>query len=109
MPVFINRKRAMLNPFIDLLSNIISLINLTLIIWIVLGLLIHFDVVNRHNQLVSRVYSALTRLLEPLLGRIRRVTGRFLPDTGGIDLSPIILILLLHFINSALYSWFYTI
>lgn len=99
----------MLNPFIDLISNIISLINLVLIIWIVLGLLLHFDIVNRTNPLVSRIYSTLTRLLEPMLSRIRRVTSKFMPDLGGIDVSPVILILLLHFVNNALYSWFYTI
>ena len=99
----------MFNPFVDLLSNIISLINLALIIWIILGLLMHFDIVNRGNPLVHRVYTALGRLLEPMLGRIRRVTDKFLPDMGGVDLSPIVLILLLHFIRSALYNWFYTI
>lgn len=99
----------MFNPFIDLMSNIIFLINLALIIWVVLGLLIHFDIVNRYNPLVTRVYSTLGRLLEPMLGRIRRFTSKFLPDLGGIDLSPIILILLLHFIDNALYSWFYRI
>jgi YggT family protein len=99
----------MLNPFIDLISNIIGLINLALIIWIVLGLLMHFDIVNRSNPLVNRIYTTLGRLIEPMLTRIRRVTNKFLPDLGGIDLSPIVLILLLHFINNAMYSWFYTI
>lgn len=99
----------MLNPFIELISNVIFLINLALIIYIVMGLLIHFDILNRGNPLVNRIYSTLARLLEPMLGRIRRVTSKFLPDLGGIDLSPIVLILLLHFINSALYSWFYKI
>jgi YggT family protein len=99
----------MFNPFVDLISNIIFLINLALMIWVVLGLLIHFDIVNRYNPLVTRVYSTLGRLLEPALGRIRRFTRKFLPDLGGVDLSPIILLLLLHFIDSALYSWFYRI
>jgi YggT family protein len=99
----------MFNPFIDLISNVIFLINLALIVWIVLGLLIHFDIVNRSNPLVSRVYSTLSRLIEPLLSRIRRSIGRYLPDLGGIDLSPIVLMLLLHFINNAMYSWFYVI
>jgi YggT family protein len=97
----------MFNPFIDLISSVIFLINLALIIWVVLGLLIHFDIVNRHNPLVNRIYGSLGLLLEPLLRRIRRAMGRFLPDLGGIDLSPIVLILLLHFVNSALYTWFY--
>ncbi|MFZ4541023.1 MAG: YggT family protein [Rickettsiales bacterium] len=100
---------AVLNPFIDLISNIIFLINLALTIWIVLGLLIHFDIVNRHSPIVARVYGTLSRLLEPMLGRIRRALGKFLPDLGGIDLSPIILILLLRFIDSLMYSWFFRI
>ena len=99
----------MLNPFIELISTIIYLINLTLITYIVLGLLIYFDIVNRGQPLVARIYDALTRLIEPMLGRVRRATSKFLPDLGGIDLSPIILMLLLHFVNRAMYSWFYTI
>lgn len=99
----------MLNPFINLLGDIISLINLALIVWVVLGALIYFDVVNRGNPLISRVNEVLTRLLEPMLGRIRRVTSKFLPDLGGIDVSPVILILLLNFLKNALYDWFYHI
>ena len=99
----------MLNPFVDLISNIIGLINLALIIWVILGLLMHFDIVNRSNPLVSRVYGALNRLLDPMLSRIRRYTGKYLPDLGGVDLSPVVLMLLLHFINNAMYSWFFTI
>ncbi len=99
----------MLNPFIDLISNVISLINLALMVWIVLGLLIHFDIVNRSSPIVNTIYTTLSRLIEPLLRRIRRVLGKYLPDLGGIDLSPVILFLLLHFIDNALYSWFYKI
>jgi YggT family protein len=99
----------MLNPFIDLLSNIIYLINLIVIAWLVLSLLVHFDIVNRHQPLVTRLLDALNRLVNPLLRPIRRYTTRYLPDLGGIDLSPLVLLLLLHFINSALYHWFYTI
>jgi YggT family protein len=99
----------MLNPFIDLISNVISLVNWALIIWIVLDLLIHFDVVNRHNPLIFRVHTGLGRLLEPLLRPIRRFLAKLLPALGGIDLSPIVLILLLNFVNNALYSWFYDV
>ncbi len=98
----------MLNPFIHLISNIISLINLALIVWIVLGFLISTDIVNRQNAIVSRIYATLTRLMEPLLAPIRVRMQRWLPNLG-VDLSPVVLILLLHFIDNALYSWFYTI
>lgn len=99
----------MLNPFIDLISNIISLINLGLIIWIILGLLLHFDIVNRSNPLVMRIYTALGRLMDPLLAPIRKHITSRLPDLGGVDLSPIVLVLILHFIDNAMYSWFYRI
>lgn len=99
----------MLNPFIDLISNIIWIIELALYIWVALGLLLHFDIVNRNNPLILRIYTTLGRAIDPMLNRIRSVTSKFLPDLGGIDLSPIILLLLLHFIKSAMYSWFYTI
>lgn len=99
----------MLNPFIDLISNIIFLINLALIGWMLLGLLIHFDIVNRTSPIVATLYSTLGRLIEPLLRRLRRAFGKFLPDLNGVDLSPILLFLLLHFLDNALYSWFYQI
>jgi YggT family protein len=98
----------MLNPIVNLLGNIIYLINLGLLIWVVLGLLMQFDIINRHSPIVQKIYFTLSRLFEPMLRPIRRVLGRFLPDLGGIDLSPLVLILLLMFLNDILYSWFYT-
>lgn len=98
-----------MNPFIRLIGNIISVIDFALIVWVVLGLLIHFDIINRYNPLIQRIYSALGRALEPLLRPIRRFCSKYLPDMGGLDLSPLILFLLLHFLVDALYDWFYTI
>lgn len=99
----------MLNPIIDLIGQIISLINLILIIWLVLDILINLDIVNRHNALIQKVYFTLGKIVEPMLRPIRRLTGKYLPNFGGIDISPVILLLLLGFIKNALYSWFYTI
>lgn len=99
----------MLNPFIDLISNVIFLINWALIIWLVLDLLINFDVVNRYNPLIQRVHTGLGRLIEPLLRPIRRALNKYVPALGGVDISPVILILLLNFLNSALYTWFYNV
>jgi YggT family protein len=99
----------MLNPFINLIGNLIAIINFALFVWIILGLLMHLDIINRTNPLVQRVHFTLQRLFDPMLRPIRKLLGRILPDVGGIDLSPIILILLLHFFNDAIYSWFYAI
>ncbi|MFO0109927.1 MAG: YggT family protein [Alphaproteobacteria bacterium] len=99
----------MLNPFINLVGNLISLINLVLIVWIVMSLLLQFDIINRQNPVIQRIFATLQMLVEPMLRPIRRILAKFLPNLGGIDLSPIALILLLHFLSDALYSWFYTL
>ncbi len=54
-----------------------------------------FNVVNPRNQFVGSVGNALFRLTEPALRPIRR----FMPDLGGIDISPIILLLILFFLR----------
>jgi len=97
----------MLDPFVLLIGNVISLINIALIVWVVIGLLMQFEIINRHNHIVQRVYFTLSKLFEPMLQPIRRFLGRLLPDFGGIDLSPIVLFLLLTFVNDLLFSWFY--
>jgi YggT family protein len=68
--------------------------------WVILGSvimswLIAFNIVNAHNPTVRQVRYALHRLTEPVLGPIRRI----LPDLGGIDISPIILLLVLEFLR----------
>ncbi|MEX0954542.1 MAG: YggT family protein [Rhizobiaceae bacterium] len=54
-----------------------------------------FNVVNPRNQFVANIGNALYRLTEPALRPIRR----FLPDLGGIDISPIVLLLILTFVE----------
>lgn len=67
-------------------------------IWLLIGSvimswLVAFNVINTHNQFVHSIWYFLSRITDPPLNYIRR----FMPGLGGIDLSPIILILLLHF------------
>ena len=69
-----------------------------LLIWIiiasaVLSWLIAFNVVNPYNQFVRSLWELFQRVTEPMLRPIRRL----LPDMGGIDVSPVILILILIF------------
>ena len=54
-----------------------------------------FNVVNPRNQFVGMIGNMLFRLTEPALAPIRR----FLPDLGGIDISPIVLLLIIFFIR----------
>lgn len=74
-----------------------------LIISAVLSWLIAFNVVNTRNQFVSTVWDFLYRITEPALRPIRNM----LPNLGGIDISPIILLLLIFFIQSVITRYIY--
>lgn len=56
---------------------------------VILSWLINFQVLNLRQPLVAQIWHGLNRLFEPVYGPIRRV----LPDMGGIDLSPLVLLL----------------
>lgn len=67
-------------------------VTVLVIVQFVLSLLISFNVVNMRNQFVSSIWQALNALLEPILRPVRKL----LPDTGAIDFSPLVLIVLLN-------------
>lgn len=77
---------ATLLSVIDLLIKILVAI---FIVQMVLSLLVAFNVVNTYNEFVRRLMYALDRVTEPVLRPIRR----FMPDLGGLDFSPMVLIL----------------
>ncbi|MGC1269899.1 MAG: YggT family protein [Croceibacterium sp.] len=83
---------------IGVLNIIASAIIMLMIVQFIIGLLFAFNVVNPRNQFLTQVYSSINALLEPLLRPIRR----FLPDTGAIDFSPLVLIILLNIIQLVL-------
>ena len=70
----------------------------------VLSWLIAFNVVNMRNQFVATIAEALWRLTEPALRPIRN----FLPNFGGLDLSPVVLILLLIFAQNLILEYFWS-
>jgi YggT family protein len=81
------------NPFVWLIDTLITIYIWLLIAQAVLSWLLAFGVVNRHNRAVAVIGDFLYRVTEPALRPIRA----FLPNFGGIDISPIVLILLLMF------------
>jgi len=91
-----------MHSFLRLLDTVITIYIWLLIAQAVLSWLVAFGVVNRHNRGVSMVGDMLWRLTEPALRPIRRL----LPDLGGIDVSPIILILLLYFLRDLMFEYF---
>lgn len=85
----------MLNPFIWLIITLIDLYFWVILATVILSWLVAFNVVNRSNNFVRQVGYFLERLTEPLLGPIRRM----LPNLGGVDISPIILLIGLQFLR----------
>ncbi len=85
----------MLNALVDVILLAINFIETALFIWIILNLLIQFNILNTHQELVVRIRFFLDSVFNPLLRPIRR----YVPAVGGFDLSPIALILMLYFIK----------
>jgi YggT family protein len=78
-----------------LIDTIISIYIWLLIGQAILSWLLAFGVINRYNRTVSVIGDFLYRVTEPLLRPIRSM----LPNFGGLDISPVILILILYFIR----------
>ena len=86
----------------------VILIALDLYVWLliasaVLSWLIAFNVVNTRNQFVSMLWDFLYRITEPALAPIRAI----MPNLGGIDISPVILILIIIFIQKVIINYIY--
>ena len=87
-----------IDPLFRIVGIAIELYIWVVIIGAILSWLIAFNVVNTSNQLVYTIADFMYRITEPALRPIRRIV----PDLGGIDISPVILILLLIFAQMVL-------
>ncbi|MEM7192745.1 MAG: YggT family protein [Pseudomonadota bacterium] len=89
-------------PLIGFLALVIDLFIWVVIASAILSWLIAFNVVNTSNRFVYSIADTLYRITEPALAPIRG----FLPNLGGVDISPVILILILIFLkNVVLLGW----
>ena len=78
-----------------LVLQILKLYSYVVIVNVVLSWLIAFNILNTQNRLVYSILELSYRLTDPLLNKIRR----FLPNLGNLDISPVILLLLIWFIE----------
>jgi YggT family protein len=88
-----------------LIDTVIMLYVYLLIASAILSWLVAFNVVNSRNDVVRAIWDFLYRVTEPVLRPIRRI----LPNLGGIDISPVILILLLLFVRNLIQELFATV
>jgi YggT family protein len=77
------------------INPVLGLLYLIVIIGIILSWLIQFNVVNTSNQLVAMIWRLTSMITEPLLRPIRSV----MPSLGGLDFSPVVLILAIMFVK----------
>ncbi len=98
------KREDAMNALLDLILLVLRLYSYLLVAWVVLSWLIAFNVINTHNRFVYAVTDFLDRITEPVLRPIRRV----LPTMNGIDLSPVVLILLIYFLSRLLIEYWPT-
>ncbi len=89
-------------PLIQFIAMVLTLYIYVIIASAILSWLIAFGVLNTQNRFVYMLADGLHRLTEPALRPLRR----YVPDLGGIDITPVILILLLIFLRDVvLFGW----
>ena len=90
-----------MNSLLGLLIQIIDLYKLVLIVYIITTWLIAFNIINTSNRFVYSLMEILYKLSEPSL----RLVRRYIPTFGNIDISPIVIFLLLWFLQSLLIEY----
>jgi YggT family protein len=76
-----------------LVNTILSILTWSIILSAIISWLFAFDVINRRNRFVNQIADLLDRITAPLLEPFRRI----IPPLGGIDISPIVVLLLINF------------
>lgn len=84
-----------MNAVLWLIHQLISLVFIVVIVNAVLSWLIAFEIVSRGNRIVHTLWDFTNRLTAPMLAPLRRV----IPPVGGVDLSPLVLLLGLGFVQ----------
>jgi YggT family protein len=81
-----------MQSLIQIILLILDVVWFIVIVHVIMSWLINFNVLNRNQQLVWQIWTGLERLLEPLYAPIRRI----IPNMGGLDLSPLILLIAIY-------------
>ncbi|HMB11231.1 YggT family protein [Saliniramus sp.] len=90
---------------LDVIMLALRIYTWLVIAMVIMSWLVAFGVINTRNDFVRMIFDFLHRVTEPALARIRRI----MPDLGGIDLSPIILLLGIFFLQQVIIRYLYPI
>jgi YggT family protein len=92
-----------MRALLDVVLVVLNLYIYVIIAMAILSWLVAFNVVNRYNDVVRSIWNVVTALTEPLLRPIRGM----IPNFGGIDISPVILLLLIWFLEDVIERYIY--
>lgn len=96
-----------MSSFLIMVLNIAQILldvaSFIIVVQFVLSILIAFNVVSRHTELVDSVWRALAAITDPIYRPIRRI----LPDTGAIDFSPMVVLIIIRILSMAVLPWLY--
>ncbi|PIE06867.1 MAG: YggT family protein [Rhodobacterales bacterium] len=97
----------MLSPFVATLFQlfilVLGIVWFIVIAHVVVSWLVNFQVLNMRQPLVSQIWYGLERLVEPMYRPIRR----YMPDLGGIDLAPLVVLVVLFFVRNLATNYYY--
>ena len=85
----------MIYALLSTLSLILNLVWWVFLIMIIMSWLISFNVINTRNKFVANVWRIINQITDPILRPIRRI----IPPLGGLDLSPIIVFIIIFFLQ----------
>lgn len=79
---------TLIDTLIQIVSLLVNVFVMLVIVQFVIGLLFAFNVVNSSNQFLMQIYESVNRLMDPVLRPVRNI----MPQTGALDLSPLVVI-----------------
>ncbi|MCK0097809.1 YggT family protein [Qipengyuania sp. S6317L1] len=91
---------TLIDTLIQIISLLVNVFVMLVIVQFVIGLLFAFNVVNQSNQFLAQVYESINRLMEPVLRPVRNI----MPQTGALDLSPLVVIVVAQIVLIVLSS-----
>ena len=92
-----------MRALLDVIMLVLSLYWYVVLAMIIMSWLISFNVVNTRNEFVNQVWRILSALTDPVLRPIRRR----LPNFSGLDLSPLILFIIIYFVQQVIVRYLY--
>ena len=84
-----------------LIYELLNIYKYIVIVNVIISWLVAFNVLNTHNRFVYSILELSYKLTEPMLDKIRR----FLPNLGTLDISPVILLVLIWFLQTCMYLY----